>query len=131
MVYLYHYILRSKTSSLYNSFLPLSLASTNKMKPRTEVLASPNSNMVAPQDEDRENDWIQVQNQKSRQHARKKGQSQVNKFQPSCKHHTPPNSLIHLNISSDDDSTSNAYVLDGRVGGQSFLYTWLHCECCG
>ena len=20
---------------------------------------------------------------------------------------------------------------DGRVGGQSFLYTWLHCECCG
>ena len=22
-------------------------------------------------------------------------------------------------------------VVDGRVGGQSFLYTWLHCECCG
>ena len=22
-------------------------------------------------------------------------------------------------------------VIDGRVGGQSFLYTWLHCECCG
>ena len=21
--------------------------------------------------------------------------------------------------------------IDGRVGGQSFLYTWLHCECCG
>ena len=20
---------------------------------------------------------------------------------------------------------------DGRVGGHSFLYTWLHCECCG
>ena len=22
-------------------------------------------------------------------------------------------------------------IIDGRVGGQSFLYTWLHCECCG
>ena len=28
-------------------------------------------------------------------------------------------------------SDRKAVVIDGRVGGQSFLYTWLHCECCG
>ena len=26
---------------------------------------------------------------------------------------------------------SKRVVTDGRVGGQSFLYTWLHCECYG
>ena len=55
------------------------------MKPGTEGLASPDSNMVAPREKDRENDWIQVQSKKNRRLARKKSNSQVTKFKPSAK----------------------------------------------
>ena len=82
--------------------LSLSLYPTNKIKQGTEGLASPNSNMIAPQEKDRESDWIQVQSKKSYGLARKKVHSQVNKFQPSCKHHTFPDSLIHPDISYDE-----------------------------
>ena len=83
------------------------------MKPGTEGLASPDSNMVAPQDKDRENDWIQVQSKKNRRLAKKKSSSQT-KFKPSCKHHASPDSLINIDTSSDDDSASYADVLMGK-----------------
>ena len=84
------------------------------MKPGTEGLASPDSNMVDPQEQDREHDWIQVQSKKNRRLAKKKSNSQVTNFKPSCKHHASPESLINLYTSSDDDSASYADVLLGK-----------------
>ena len=78
------------------------------MKPGTERLVSPDSNMVALLEKDKGNEWIEVQSEKNRQLARKKSNSQVTKFKPSCKHHASPDSLTILDISSDDDSTSYA-----------------------
>ena len=84
------------------------------MKPGTEGLTSPNSDMVAPQEKDRENDRIQVQSKKNHRLAQKKSNSQVTKFKPSCKHHASPDSLINLDTSSDNDSASFADVLLGK-----------------
>ena len=84
------------------------------MKPGTEGLASPDSNMVAPQEKDRKNDWIQVESKKNRRLAKKKSNSQVTKFKPSCKHHASPDSLINIDTCSNDDSASYTDVLLGK-----------------
>ena len=83
------------------------------MKTGTEGLANPDSNMVAPPEEDRENPWIQVQSKKSRRIARKK--QEQNTFPPTCKHHASPDSLINIDSMSDNDSASYADVLIGKV----------------
>ena len=83
------------------------------MKTGTEGLANPDSNMVAPPEEDRENPWIQVQSKKSRRIARKK--QEQNTFLPTCKHHASPDSLINIDSMSDNDSASYADVLIGKV----------------
>ena len=48
--------------SLKLFFLPFL---TGKMKSRTDGIANPNSSMVAPSKQERENEWIAVQSKKS------------------------------------------------------------------